>query len=78
MADSNAGYEYKLYRYVPSIPAGTIMAVVFGLLAIACLYRIVRHGAYFFISFLVGLLCMYLQTGVCRDWHWLTIISACS
>ncbi|KAL4898702.1 RTA1 like protein-domain-containing protein [Aspergillus ambiguus] len=56
MADSNAGYVYKLYRYVPSIPAGAIMAVVFGLLAIAYLYRIIRHRTYYFLPFFVGLL----------------------
>ncbi|RHZ43121.1 RTA1 domain-containing protein [Aspergillus thermomutatus] len=55
MAD-NDGYVYKLYRYVPSIPAAAIMAAVFGLLAMAYLYRIIRHKAYFFVPFLIGLL----------------------
>lgn len=59
MADNNAGYVYQLYRYVPSIPAGAVLAAVFGLLAVALLYRIIKHRAYFFLPFLVGLLCMY-------------------
>ncbi|KAF7175512.1 hypothetical protein CNMCM7691_008613 [Aspergillus felis] len=54
MADN--GDVYKLYRYVPSIPAAAIMAAVFGLLAMGHLYRIVNHRAYFFVPFIIGLL----------------------
>lgn len=56
MADT--GYVYKLYRYVPSIPAAAITAAVFGLLAVGYFYRIVRHRTYFFVPFIIGLLCM--------------------
>jgi hypothetical protein len=59
MADN--GFVYKLYRYVPSIPAAAIMAAVFGLLAMGYLYRIVKHRAYFFVPFIIGLLCMSSQ-----------------
>jgi hypothetical protein len=59
MADN--GFVYKLYRYVPSIPAAAIMAAVFGLLAMGYLYRIVNHRAYFFIPFIIGLLCLSSQ-----------------
>jgi hypothetical protein len=55
MADDN--YVYTLYRYVPSIPAAAIMAAVFGLLAMGYLYRIVTHRTYFFVPFIIGLLC---------------------
>lgn len=58
MAGNSDHYVYKLYRYVPSIPAGAIMAVVFGLLAIAHFYRIIKHRTYFFIPFFIGLLRM--------------------
>jgi hypothetical protein len=34
MAENSDGYVYKLYRYIPSIPAGAVMAVVFSLLTI--------------------------------------------
>ncbi|PKX95400.1 RTA1 domain-containing protein [Aspergillus novofumigatus IBT 16806] len=54
MADN--GFVYKLYRYVPSIPAAAIMAADFGLLATGYLYRIVKHRAYFFVPFIIGLL----------------------
>ncbi|GES62993.1 RTA1 like protein [Aspergillus terreus] len=56
MAGNSDDYVYKLYRYVPSIPAGAIMAVVFGLLAIVHFYRIIKHRTYFFIPFFIGLL----------------------
>jgi hypothetical protein len=59
MADN--GFVYKLYRYVPSIPAAAVTAAVFGVLAMGHLYRIVNHRAYFFVPFIIGLLCMSSQ-----------------
>lgn len=48
--------EFALYRYSPSIPAAAIFVGVFGLLALICAVRLLKHGAFFMIPFLVGLL----------------------
>lgn len=62
MADT--GFVYKLYRYVPSIPAAAIVAAVFGLLSMGYVYRIVKHRAYFFVPFIIGLLCMSSRVAI--------------
>lgn len=61
MADSGSQdtIQFALYRYVPSIPAGAIFAVVFGLLAIFHAFRLIRHQTLFFIPFVIGLLREY-------------------
>jgi hypothetical protein len=53
----SASINYELYRYIPSIPAAAIFAVVFAILAIAHLIVLIRNRTYFFIPFLVGLFC---------------------
>ena len=59
MADtSQSDIYFALYRYTPSIPAAVIFTVVFGGLALFHLYRIIRHRAFFFTPFLIGLICM--------------------
>lgn len=57
MTDTGGGINYALYRYTPSIPAAVIFAVLFILLSALHLIRLIKHRSYFFIPFLVGLLC---------------------
>lgn len=54
---SDGGIDFALYRYTPSIPAAAIFAGVFLVLSVSHLIRLIRNRAYFFIPFIVGLLC---------------------
>ena len=61
MADSNSdgAVTFALYRYTPSIPAAVIMAVAFGFLGVFHAYRLIRERTYFFIPFIIGLICKF-------------------
>ena len=53
----SGSYSFELYRYTPSIPAAVIFAAIFFALAAFHLVRLFRHRTYFFVPFIVGLLC---------------------
>ncbi|KAM3529796.1 hypothetical protein MY4038_005247 [Beauveria bassiana] len=46
--------DFKLYRYVPSLPAAVVSLAVFGLLTILHTWRLVRARAYYFTAFAIG------------------------
>jgi hypothetical protein len=54
---SDGGIDFALYRYTPSIPAAAIFAGIFLILSILHLVRLIQNRTYFFIPFIVGLLC---------------------
>lgn len=60
-SSSDGAVTFALYRYTPSIPAAVIMAVAFGFLAVFHAYRLIREKTYFFIPFIIGLVCESLQ-----------------
>lgn len=54
---SDGGIDFALYRYTPSIVAAAIFAVIFLVITFAHGLRLWRHGTYFFVPFIIGLLC---------------------
>lgn len=63
MANSEASqaadeWDFKLYRYTPSLPAAIVGVVVFAILTLLHIWRLKRHRAYYFTAFTVGGLCM--------------------
>lgn len=56
-ANSDGGIDFALYRYTPSIAAAVIFAVIFLILTILHGIRLWQHRTYFFVPFIIGLLC---------------------
>ncbi|CCT67821.1 related to Rtm1p [Fusarium fujikuroi] len=55
MADTEtAGFDFKLYRYDPSLPAAVVSTVIFAVLSILHTWRLIRVRAYYFTPFVVG------------------------
>jgi hypothetical protein len=57
MVGAGVIYDFKLYRYVPSLPAAVVTSVLFGGLAAAHTFRLLRNKTWFCIPFIVGGLC---------------------
>ncbi|KAK8118757.1 RTA1 domain-containing protein [Apiospora kogelbergensis] len=53
-AAASAAFDFKLYRYTPSLPAAVVFAVFFAVLAALHTWRLLRHRAYYFTTFTVG------------------------
>lgn len=56
-SSSDETVTFALYRYTPSIAAASIFAAVFLIITIIHCIRLQRCRAYFFIPFVIGLLC---------------------
>ena len=56
-AAASAAFDFKLYRYTPSLPAAVVFAVFFAVLAALHTWRLLRHRAYYFTTFTVGGYC---------------------
>lgn len=56
MADSS-GYNFKLYRYDPSLPAAIIAVVVFAILTSVHLWKVIKLHTRYFIPFTIGGVC---------------------
>jgi hypothetical protein len=56
-SSSNSTIDFALYRYTPSIVAASIFAAVFLLITIFHFIRLRQCRAYFFVPFIIGLLC---------------------
>ncbi|EXM22807.1 RTA-like protein [Fusarium oxysporum f. sp. vasinfectum] len=55
MADTEtAGFDFKLYRYDPSLPAAVVSTVVFAVLSVLHTWRLIRVRAYYFTPFVIG------------------------
>lgn len=59
MSAPGAAFDFKLYRYTPSLAAAIVGAVVFAVLTILHTWRLRRVRAYYFIPFTIGGLCSY-------------------
>ncbi|KAM0413046.1 hypothetical protein ACHAPD_008117 [Fusarium lateritium] len=60
MADASYdadAFDFKLYRYDPSLPAAVVSVVVFAILTAAHTWRLIRVRAYYFTAFTIGGLC---------------------
>lgn len=58
MAVDGGSFDFKLYRYVPSLTAAVIMTVLFGGLSTAHIFRLVRNKTWFCVPLVVGGICM--------------------
>ncbi|GKU07406.1 rta1 protein [Fusarium langsethiae] len=57
MADSSydaEAFDFKLYRYDPSLPAAIVSVVIFAILTAAHTWRLFRVRAYYFTAFTIG------------------------
>lgn len=59
MADSAEAFDFKLYRYDPSLPAAIVSVAVFAILTAAHTWRLLRVRAYYFTAFTIGGLCKF-------------------
>lgn len=55
--DHNGEFDFKLYRYVPSLPAAVISVIAFGILTGLHVRRLYQVRAFYFTAFTVGGLC---------------------
>lgn len=53
----NDGFDFRLYRYTPSLPAAIISVVVFAVLTAVHVWRLKKARAYYFTAFTVGGVC---------------------
>ena len=56
-ADHEAAFDFRLYRYTPSLPAAIVSAAVFGILTTFHTWRLWRARAFYFTAFTIGGLC---------------------
>ncbi|GKT47200.1 protein RTA1 [Colletotrichum spaethianum] len=52
-----AGFDFKLYRYTPSLPAAIVSVVVFAILTFLHTWRLYKARAFYFTAFTIGGLC---------------------
>lgn len=66
MADTEtAGFDFKLYRYDPSLPAAVVSTVVFAVFSVLHTWRLIRVRAYYFTPFVVGGFCRSMIPSDC-------------
>ncbi|KAK7976290.1 glycine dehydrogenase - mitochondrial [Apiospora arundinis] len=53
-AAASDAFDFKLYRYTPSLPRAVVFAAIFAVLAALHTWQLVRHRAYYFTTFTVG------------------------
>lgn len=56
-SNNDSTIHFALYRYTPSIAAASIFAAIFLAITIFHCIRLWRYRAFFFIPFIIGLLC---------------------
>lgn len=56
-AVASEAFDFKLYRYTPSLPAAIVFAAVFAVLSALHTWQLARHRAYYFTAFTVGGYC---------------------
>ncbi|KAF5549784.1 Rtm1p [Fusarium mexicanum] len=54
MSSADSGFDFKLYRYDPSLPAAVVSTVVFAVLSVLHTWRLIRVRAYYFTPFVIG------------------------
>ncbi|KAM6506902.1 hypothetical protein FALCPG4_018720 [Fusarium falciforme] len=52
--DPGAAFDFKLYRYTPSLPAAIASVAVFAVLTIVYTWRLLRTRAFYFSAFTIG------------------------
>lgn len=56
-AAAAGAFDFKLYRYTPSLPAAIVFVIVFTVLSGLHTWKLMKHRAYYFIAFTVGGYC---------------------
>lgn len=54
-----AAFDFKLYRYTPSLPAAIVSVAVFAILTVLHTGRLVKARAYYFTAFTIGGICKW-------------------
>lgn len=64
-ADASSGddFDFKLYRYTPSLPAAIVSVAVFSILTGIHLWRMFRARAFYFTPFVIGGVRKFLPVG---------------
>jgi hypothetical protein len=57
VAPSGEFFDFKLYRYTPSLPAAVVSVAVFAILTALHVWRMKRARAYYFTAFVIGGVC---------------------
>lgn len=52
--DGDQSFDFKLYRYEPSLPAAIVATVIFAVLTAVHFWRLRKAGALYFTPFLIG------------------------
>ncbi|RMJ17630.1 hypothetical protein CDV36_002664 [Fusarium kuroshium] len=52
--DPGAAFDFKLYRYTPSLPAAIVSVAVFAVLTVLHTWRLLRAQAFYFSAFTIG------------------------
>ncbi|KAI8664961.1 hypothetical protein NCS56_00930400 [Fusarium sp. Ph1] len=52
--DPGAAFDFKLYRYTPSLPAAIASVAVFAILTVLHTWRLLRARAFYFTAFTIG------------------------
>lgn len=53
-------FDFKLYRYTPSLPAAIVFVIAFAGLSVLHTWKLMKHRAYYFTAFTVGGYCKSL------------------
>lgn len=53
-AAASEAFDFRLYRYTPSLPAAVVFAAIFAVLSALHTWQLARHRAYYFTAFTVG------------------------
>lgn len=52
-------FDFKLYRYTPTLVGAIVAVIVFAILTAVHFWRLMRARSFYFIPFLVGGVCTY-------------------
>lgn len=50
-------FDFRLYRYTPSLSAAIVFVAVFAILTAMHIWRIQRHRSFYFTAFTIGGVC---------------------
>lgn len=57
--EGSAGYDFKLYRYTPSLAGAVIAMLLFATVTSLHIWKLVRHRALYFTAFAIGGICTH-------------------
>lgn len=76
MADDAVGaaagaesFDFKLYRYTPSLPAAVVFVIIFAVLSALHTWKLLRYRAYYFTAFTIGGYCKETPPDLPSEMH---------